>query len=115
MPDKNKLRAMAEHGYEIVDSCMTCSFGPQSVTYGNAWGQCSKLRYNHTKHSAGSMPLPTHAAFKCGEHRRAPWVDLNLGTYAKQPWLKLLCSECGEEKPLENSTLCKACYVDGVY
>lgn len=85
MPDQNKLAAMAEHEYEIVDSCATCSFGPMQTRYANGWGECQRKRYKHSEHS-GELFMPAHVSFKCVEHRRAPWVDRNLGPYASQPW-----------------------------
>lgn len=85
MSDENKLRAMDENGYEIVDSCMTCSFGPARVYYGCAWSQCMGYAYEHSQ-SGARLPLPSHAALQCRHHRRAPWVDRDLGVYADEPW-----------------------------
>lgn len=93
MPDENKLSMMKEVGYEIVDSCATCSFGPMQTAYANGWGQCMNLMYTHGKHKA-KMQMPAHIAFKCSEHRRAPWVDHNLGFYANEPWKEIDRDDC---------------------
>ena len=82
MPDANKLKGMAEAGFRIVDSCLTCKFGGT-----RRWGLCSRpgTAYLHGKHGT-ARSLPTHGALVCEHHERAEWVDGSLGEYRDKPW-----------------------------
>jgi hypothetical protein len=86
MPDENKLKAMAEAGYEIVDSCQTCT---HSGFAGNTWGVCEAGDYSHSKH-IGERRLPANRILKCGNFERDDLVVADLlGAYAAEPWKEL--------------------------
>jgi len=49
MPDKNKLEALTEAGFQVKKTCLRCASFDQG---GSFWGTCRKIRYQHLKHTA---------------------------------------------------------------
>jgi len=55
-----------------------------------------------------------------GSHERASITAARKSLASAISWMERakddgLCKECQEDKALEGSTLCKACYIDGIW
>lgn len=63
MPDQNKLDALAKAGFSIKATCGLCSHA--TIRVGSDWGTCSKIRYEHGKHTGPSRDVSIHRAGGC--------------------------------------------------
>jgi hypothetical protein len=78
MPDKNKLKVLAEQGVRIVPTCGTCTHGK---FFGRPWGECSLRTYQHEKHT-GLRQMPAHLSFTCPSYGSGSANLQELGEYA---------------------------------
>lgn len=62
MPDLNKLEALSAAGYVIRGSCGTCKF---ASIRGTGWGSCSKIQYDHLKHTGDARNASIHTSGWC--------------------------------------------------
>lgn len=63
MPDQNKLDALARAGFSIKATCGLCVHA--TIRVGSDWGTCSKINYEHGKHTGPSREASTHRAGSC--------------------------------------------------
>jgi hypothetical protein len=87
VPDENKLKAMAEAGYEIAECCATCLYRSGLGRNQEQWGACAhdNAEYDHARHN-GLRELPSHRLLRCENYTRTRDLAPYLGDYAKEPW-----------------------------
>jgi hypothetical protein len=85
MPDKAKLKVLADHGVRIAKTCGTCKHS--NIPRGAFWGGCDLATYQHEKHD-GARPMPAHLAFWCSSFEYGDKQLMDLGEYTQLiPWV----------------------------
>lgn len=75
MPDANKLAALQDNQYRIVPTCAVCIHA--QFVPGSNWGSCTRLIYQHLKHS-GSKPVSIYRAGTCPKVEMHPDINVYL-------------------------------------
>ena len=61
MPDKNKMQALRDAGFCVLQTCSLCGY---FIKGANGWGTCKAISYQHLKHTGdirfASVPNQGH-------------------------------------------------------
>ena len=76
MPDPNKLDALTLAGFTIKEICGLCKHA--TFKGGSDWGTCSKIPYEHGKHTGATRAASIHKAGHCRSFAANPASQADL-------------------------------------
>jgi hypothetical protein len=80
--DKNKLQTLKDIGYQIKETCETCTHSSFSVGIKSRFGVCARYTYKHLKHD-GDFFLSIINNGWCDKYEPSSLISVVLESYTE--------------------------------